>query len=88
MAAGQTVRFALHFWLGDELAPLPYPWLPALVSIAGAVLIVVLAPSADDLAWRFAYAIPATAGLIALIFASGLVRLPPDFMASLRRRLG
>ena len=88
MAAGQTVRFTLHFWLGDELAPLPYPWLPALVSIAGAVLIVVLAPSADDLAWRFAYAIPATACLIALIFASGLVRLPPNFIASLRRRLG
>mgnify|MGYP000160946497 CR=1 FL=1 len=61
---------------------------PGLILLAGAVLIVVLAPSADDLAWRFAYAIPATACLIALIFGSGLVRLPPYFIASLRRRLG
>ena len=86
MAAGQATRFTLHLWLGKELAPLPYPWLPALASIAGAILIVALAPAAGDLLWRFLYGLLAAPILIGLIIASGLVQIPADFAANVRRR--
>lgn len=88
MAIGQVSRFSLHLWFGQELAPLPYPWLAAILSIAVAVGLVIIAPPNDWIMWRFLYTFLALAMIASTILLTGLVRVPTAWSERIFSLLG
>ncbi len=88
MAAGQVVRFMLHLRFGYELAPLPYPWMSAVIITAATVVLVAIAPPHEWLGWRFLYSGVVLFILLFLIVATGLVKMPDEIWQRLRARVG
>lgn len=88
MAAGQVSRFSLHLWFGQELAPLPYPWIPAGLCVAAALLLVIIAPPDHWLVWRFLYTFVSLAVLATVIVATGLMTVPDAWRQRVLSALG
>ncbi len=80
IAFGQIVRLALHLWLGQALAPIAYPWLPALICLAVAGVLIAVAPDSDWLVGRTLYTIFGVALMAGAVLATGLAKWPvmPD----------
>lgn len=88
MAVGQICRFSLHLWFGQELAPLPYPWLAAITCIAVAFILVIIAPPNDWIVWRFLYTFLSLVLVAVTIVASGLVKLSDAWRQRIFSHLG
>lgn len=77
MIAGNLVRFALHLRIGNRLAPIRYPWFGAATSLVVMLLLVTIAPAADQMILRTAYTALAAGILIIAMVGSGLIQVRP-----------
>ena len=80
MAAAQICRLTLHLWFGQEMAPLPYPWIPVIACTAVAVVLVSISPPHHWLVWRFLYTCLSLGVLTFMILATGLVKIPQEWI--------
>ena len=74
MVTGNFVRLGLSLALGHSLAPIPYPWLQAVLGSVATVIVVALAPSAELWGLRFLYSVVAGFGLLAALYYIGMLR--------------
>ncbi len=88
MIAGHVVRLALYLAAGAKIAPIPYPFLPA-VAIAGiGVLSILLAPDVARVELRALWAMVSLLACAALALYLGLVEIPLAWRRRAARALG
>ena len=74
MFVGNFVRLGLYLHLGKQLAPIDYPWARVLLGVGATALVVWAAPPGEAWEWRLAYSVVTGLGLLATLFALGLMR--------------